>query len=166
MFPNGAKILFNTACLLSRLVTRLILPLTILTLGLTGCSSFSSSTLPTFSFGGGSSSLSADCTEIESRLRRAHKKYAMVLGHEKPAVYLTFTGHLSRTMRKNHLAGLHQMTDRHLDTVVGRTRQACIKGNLGYSICAGANRLGRAYKPLILVTREAYENYCGNRPIE
>ena len=165
MLPNGTKILFNNACLLSRLVARLILPLTILTLGLSGCANVSTSTLPTFSFGG-SSSLSADCTEIESRLRLAHKKYATALGHEKPAVYLTFTGHLSRTMRNNHLAGLHQMTDRHLDKVVGRTRQACIKGNLGYSICAGANRLGRAYKPLVLATREAHENYCGNRPIE
>ena len=143
----------------------LIAPLLFLAAGLSGCTSFSTSSLPSFGFGGASSSLSPDCTEIEKRMRHAHQKYASALNKEKPAIYLTFTGNLSRTMRKYRLAGIHQMTDLHLDSVIDRTQQTCTMGHLGRSICRGANRLGRAYKPLVLAAREAHENYCGNRPI-
>ena len=144
---------------------RLIAPLLVFATSLTGCTSFSTTSLPSFGFGS-STSQSPDCTEIEKRMRFAHKQYASALGHEKPAIYLTFTGNLSRTMKKNHLAGIYQMTDLHLDHVVDRTQQSCFMGNLGRSVCAGANRLGRAYKPLVLAAREAHENYCGNRPIQ
>lgn len=166
LLMNETRIRFETAYTLPRVVARLIASLILLTMGLAGCTSFSTVSLPSFGFGGDSSSHSPDCTEIEKKVRRAYKKYASVLGREKPAIYLAFTGQLSRTMKRNHLKGVHQMTDVHLDTVVGRTRQACIKGKLDRSVCSGANRLGRAYKPLVLAAREAHENYCGNRPIQ
>ncbi len=57
------------------------------------------------------------------------------------------------------------MTDLNLDEVIERTRNACVMGALPHNECAGATRLGQAYKPLVLASRQAYENYCGNRPI-
>lgn len=98
-------------------------------------------------------------------MHRAHRQYAAVLNREKPAIYLNFTGNLSRTMRKNRLKGIYQMTDLYLDKVVEATRASCLKDHLKRETCRGASRLGRAYKPLVLAAREAYENYCGNRPI-
>ena len=143
----------------------LFLQLFLLATSLAGCSSFSTSSFPSFGFGGATSSLSPDCTEIEQRMGFAHRQYASALSRENPAIYLTFTGNLSRTMMKNKLRGVHQMTDLHLDNVVDRTQDACARSTLGRTDCRGANRLGRAYKPLVLAAREAHENYCGNRPI-
>ncbi len=164
---NTTQTVFNTACCTGRAGIKLIVPFFILTTGLAGCSSFSTSSLPSFGFGFGSgaSSQSPDCEKIEKQMRRAHRQYAAALGQEKPAIYLTFTGNLSRTMSRHRLAGLYQMTDRHLDGVIDRTRNACVMGNLDRADCAGAYRLGRAYKSLVLVSRKAHENYCGNRPI-
>ncbi len=139
--------------------------LLLLGIGLSGCSSFSMSSLPTFGFGGGDNSHTPDCSEIEKRMVYAHHEYAQALSREKPAVYLTFTGNLSKTMRRYHLRGVHEMTDRHLDKIVDHTQQACMTRNLARSVCLGADRLGAAYKPLVLTAREAYENYCGNRRI-
>ncbi len=137
----------------------------LLAIGVSGCSSFSMSSLPTFGLGGSDSSHSPDCSEIEKRMVYAHHEYAQALGREKPSIYLTFTGNLSKTMRRYHLRGVHEMTDRHLDKVVDHTQQACMTDNLSRSVCRGAGRLGAAYKPLVLTAREAYENYCGNRRI-
>ena len=145
--------------------TRLVLPLIVLGIGLSGCSGFSMTSLPSFGFGGSSGSQSPDCSEIEKRMGHAHKKYARALGREKPSIYLTFTGNLSRTMKRNRLRGVHEMSDIHLDNVVDRTQQACQIGHLSRSVCRGAGRLGAAYKPLVLAAREAHENYCGNRQI-
>ncbi len=142
----------------------LLAPMMIIAVGVSGCTSFSSSSLPSFGFGGSSSSSSPDCSEIEQRMGAAHKKYARALRREQAAIYLTFTGNLSRTMRNNQIRGLYQLTDYHLDRVVDRTSDACFMASLDNKVCRGANRLGRAYKPLVLVAREAHQNYCGNRP--
>ncbi|MCF6197839.1 MAG: hypothetical protein L3J67_00320 [Hyphomicrobiaceae bacterium] len=123
------------------------------------------SSLPSFGFGGNDDSQSPDCSEIEKRMAHAHQKYAQALGREKPTIYLTFTGNLSRTMKRNRLRGVHELTDIYLDNIVDRTQQACVSGNLSRSTCRGAGRLGTAYKPLVLTAREAYDNYCGNRQI-
>ena len=159
------KIIFRIFGRFWRANVRVVAPLLLLATGLSGCTSLSTSSFPSFGFGGSDSSLSPDCTQIEQRMRHAHKKYASALGHEKPAIYLTFTSNLSRTMKHNQLSGIHQMTDLHLDGIVERTQQACFMGQLGRSVCTGAARLGRAYKPLVLAARESHENYCGNRPI-
>lgn len=140
-------------------------PLVILAIGLSGCTSLSTSSFPSFGFGGSSSSSTPDCTEIEQRMGSAHKKYAKALRQEKPAIYLGFTGNLSKTMRKNRLKGLYQMTDYHLDNVVDKTSHSCFMASLDNRVCQGASRLGRAYKPLVLAARQAHENYCGNRVI-
>ena len=132
---------------------------------LSACTSLSTSSFPSFGFGGTDSSQSPDCSEIEQRMGVAHKQYAMALRQEQPSIYLTFTGNLSRTMRKNQLAGIYQMTDYHLDSVVDRTQDTCFMASLDNNTCRGANRLGQAYKPLVLAARQAHENYCGNRPI-
>jgi len=144
---------------------RNVIPLLLLGMVLSGCSGFSIASLPSFGFGGRDSSQSPDCSEIEKRMAHAHRKYARALGHEKPSIYLTFTGNLSRTMKRNHLRGLYEMTDLHLDNVVNRTQQTCMTDNLSRSTCRGAGRLGAAYKPLVLTAREAHDNYCGNRQI-
>ncbi len=140
-------------------------PLMVLVIGLSGCTSLSTSSFPSFGFGGTDSSSSPDCTEIEQRMGSAHKKYAKALRQEKPAIYLGFTGNLSRIMRKNRLKGIYQMTDYHLDSVVDKTSHNCFMASLDNSICRGASRLGRAYKPLVLAARQAHENYCGKREI-
>ena len=137
----------------------------VLTGGLSGCTGLSTSALPTFGFGVGSYSKSPDCVEIEKRMQVAHREYAMALRRERPAIYLTVTGNLSRTMKKNRLTGLYQMTDYYLDEVVDRTSDTCVMASLNNQVCQGASRLGRAYKPLVQVAREAHENYCGGRPI-
>jgi len=144
---------------------RIAAPLLSLGIGLSGCSGFSVGSLPSFGFGSSTGSQSPDCSEIEKRMSHAHQKYARALAREKPAIYLTFTGNLSRTMKKNRLHGVHEMTDFQLDAVIDNTQQACISSKLARSVCRGADRLGKAYKPLVLAAREAHENYCGNRKI-
>ncbi len=155
----------KTLLCFGRVWCSLLAPVLVLALGLSGCTSLSTSSLPTFGFGGASSSSSPDCTEIEQRMGSAHKKYAKALRQEKPAIYLGFTGNLSKTMRKNRLKGIYQMTDYHLDNVVDKTSHSCFMASLDNSVCRGASRLGRAYKPLVLAARQAHENYCGNRVI-
>ena len=140
-------------------------PVILLAVSLSGCTSLSPSSLSIFSFGGAGGALSPDCAEIEQRMQSMHKKYARALRRERPAIYLTFTGNLSRSMTQNQLSGIYQMTDYHLDTVVDRTVNTCVMASLTNNVCQGANRLGRAYKPLVLVAREAHENYCGKRVI-
>ncbi len=155
----------KTLLYFGRVWCSLLAPVLVLALGLSGCTSLSTCSLPTFGFGGASSSFSPDCTEIEQRMGSAHKKYAKALRREKPAIYLGFTGNLSKTMRKNRLKGIYQMTDYHLDNVVDNTSHGCVMASLDNSVCLGASRLGRAYKPLVLAARQAHENYCGNRVI-
>ncbi|MCP4936725.1 MAG: hypothetical protein GY927_21605 [bacterium] len=143
----------------------LFAPLMVLAIGLSGCTSLSTYSFPSFGFGRSSSSSSPDCTEIEQRMGSAHKKYAKALRQEEPAIYLEFTGNLSKTMKKNRLKGIYQMTDYHLDDVIDKTSHSCFMASLDNSVCRGVSRLGLAYKPLVLAARQAHENYCGNRVI-
>ena len=98
-------------------------------------------------------------------MEKAKKRYASVLSREKPAIYLGFTGNLSRTMKRKRLKGVYQLTDLQLDEVIDQTRQQCIDARLPRSICRGSRRIGDAYQPLLAAARDAHKNYCGDRPI-
>lgn len=149
----------------AKYATWLALAVICLTLG--GCTAMTGSLFPSFGSYGSSDSASStpDCTEIEQRMSKAKNRYASVLGREKPAVYLSFAGNLSRSMKSHRLKGVHEMTDLQLDDVVSETADGCLSRQLPRSVCAGAERLGDAYRPLVLAARDAFTNYCGDRPI-
>jgi len=136
-----------------------------LSFGLSACSGLSMSTLPSFGFGSGHEASAADCEEIEKRMGLVHQQYAKALKREKPSVYLAFSRNLSHIMRKKHLRGVRELTDVTLEQVVDTTAHRCYMDNHSRTVCLGARRLAKAYKPVILAAREAYKNYCGNRPI-
>ena len=125
-----------------RTFLRVVVPLVLLGVGLSGCTGFSTSSFPSFGFGGSDGSQSPDCGEIEKRMGIVHQKYASALSKEHAAIYLSFTGNLSKTMVKNRLRGLYQMTDTHLEDVVGRTQRACAKDNLAYAAMPGSRSSG------------------------
>jgi hypothetical protein len=133
--------------------------------GLGGCTAMTGSLFPSLGFSGSDADASPDCGEIEQRIDSAKIRYAAVLGKEKPAVYLTFAGNLSKSMKSNRLKGVQEMTDLQLDEVVSETEGICLSRKLPRNICEGAERLGEAYRPLVVAARDAYANYCGDRPI-
>lgn len=133
--------------------------------GLAGCSAVTGSLLPDFGAFGGGRDASPDCAEIEQRMTSAKLRYASVLGGERPAIYLGFTGNLSKSMTAHRLNGLHELTELQIDEVVDDTANSCRSSRLPREVCEGAARLGEAYRPLVTAARDAYHNYCGERPI-
>jgi hypothetical protein len=156
--PAGRDVRLAGIVVLMRLV-----PLLLAGTVLGGCSAMTGSLFPSFGFSDTSSS--PDCGEIEQRMQSARTTYASVLGKEKPAVYLGFAGNLSRAMKAKHLKGVHELTDLQLDEVVTETRDQCLSQQLPRTVCNGADRLADAYRPMIVAAHDAYNNYCGDRPI-
>jgi hypothetical protein len=134
-------------------------------LSLAGCSAMTGALFPTFGLASDDDEAGADCGEIAQRMTSAKSSYASVLGRERPAVYLSFAGNLSKAMKSKKLKGVHEMTDLQLDDVVSDTRTGCLSKHLPNEVCAGAERLGEAYRPVLLAAHDAYAADCTDHPV-